>query len=161
MKTIIIIISALLSINSFAQTEITKSNISSGGGTATSGNTKIIYTVGEFVVQENTQGTVHISEGFINPDMLIATEIKDYTQNNFNVILFPNPAADYTNVRFSDACNYQIKLIDIQGKELYEISGSGDLRKIPLQNLSAGEYLLLVKNIKDRKYQVFKLLKSK
>ena len=161
MKTIISILSLLItSLSISAQTAVKKDCISSGGNAVTNGNTKIIYTTGEFAVQENTQGTVHISEGFINPDMLIASEIKDYTQSDFNVTLFPNPAADFVNIKFSTVYDFQIKLITIQGKVLLETEGSCNLKRIPLHNLSNGNYLLLVKNLNDKQYKVFKLIKN-
>lgn len=161
MKTIISILALLIiSLSISAQTAIKKSNISSGGAVVSNGTTKVIYTVGEFAVQENTQGTVHISEGFISPDMLIATEIKDYSQTDFNITLFPNPATEFVNIKFSDTCNYQIKLLNMQGKELLEMSGAENFKKIPLQNLSVGEYILLIKNTNDKQCKVFKLLKE-
>ena len=48
----------------FSQTVIQKSIIDSGGAGATVGTTTIFYTLGEVAVQENTNGSTHISEGF-------------------------------------------------------------------------------------------------
>jgi hypothetical protein len=159
-KIIIIIVSLFIFSFSFGQTEIQKSNISSDGGTASSGSIKIIYTVGELAVQENTQGTINISEGFISSGMLISSGIEEYTKLQ-NVKLYPNPATNFVNVDFFDTCNYQIKLMNIQGKEIFEISGSGDFKKIPLNNLSEGEYIMLVKNLKDKQYKVFSIIKKR
>jgi len=52
MKTILSILSILVFSLGFGQTLIKKSSISTGGGSATSGNIQVIYTIGETAVQE-------------------------------------------------------------------------------------------------------------
>ena len=161
MKTIISILALLIiSLSISAQTAVKKDCISSGGNVVTNGNTKIIYTVGEFAVQENTQGTVHISEGFINPDLLIATGLANYSVGHFDVNIFPNPARDYVNVKFSKSCKYNINLYDVDGKIIHQYSSESNRQRINLGNLSNGEYMLLVKNVNNKSYKSFKLIKQ-
>jgi len=159
-KIIITTVSLFIFSFSFGQTEIIKSNISSGGGTVTSGSTKIIYTVGEIIAKENTQGTVHISEGFINPNMFASTGIKESAKLQ-NVKLYPNPAKDFVNVKFSEICNNQIILCNVYGKQLALYSNkSCKLQKIKINYLANGTYFLIVKNLNLKKYKTFKLIKK-
>jgi len=160
MKNIIIILSFLLSLNLSAQTAVKKSNISSGGGIVTNGTTKIIYTLGETDLQETGNGTIHISEGFINPGLTASLGIENYTSLN-NVKIFPNPASDFINIRFPEPGNSEILLSDINGKQIAYFSDKNvNLQKINIQNLPKGSYLLIIKNSKLMQVKIFKLIKQ-
>jgi len=71
MKKLFILILFLLTGFTYGQMQIKKSSISTGGGSASAGTTTVISAIGEVAVQENTQGTVHISEGFIGADIAV------------------------------------------------------------------------------------------
>jgi len=79
MKKISTIIAILTCFLNFGQT-IIKSSIDSGGETATNGGISILYTIGEVAIQETTIGTLHISEGFINPVLKIKVNPKVFLQ---------------------------------------------------------------------------------
>jgi len=112
MKKLFIITFALLASISFGQTATKKDNISSGDGSNTVGNTSIIYTVEEVVVQENTVENVYISEGFISPDLLQAFSVEEYTELQ-GVNIFPNPATKVINVQFNEESDYPIVLTNM------------------------------------------------
>ena len=64
----------LLSANINAQS-IVKSSIDSGGASVTAGNIQVLYTIGEVMVQERSTGNIQLSEGFINPEVLLDIKI--------------------------------------------------------------------------------------
>ncbi|MGC1205119.1 MAG: hemagglutinin protein [Flavobacteriaceae bacterium] len=71
MKTRLTFLTALLiGFLSSAQT-IEKFSIDSGGASASAGGIQILYTIGEVNVQEYSNATLSVSEGFINPQQLI------------------------------------------------------------------------------------------
>ena len=161
MKTLLSFLTALTGLLAWSQTVITKSCLSTCGGSATAGNTSVIFTAGELAVNETSQGTVHISEGFINPDMLATAEIENYIRGDNMVILYPNPATDFVHIQFHSSCDFQIRLFDLDGRELTEISGTDKQTGVSLKHIPPGEYLLLVKNLTGRKYKTFKILVSR
>ncbi len=65
-KQLIIFVAFFSSMFGFSQTVIEKSSIDSGGDNTTVGTTTLLYTIGKVVVQETSNGTIHISEGFIS-----------------------------------------------------------------------------------------------
>ncbi len=160
MKALITLTAVLFYFTAVAQVEITKSCISTGGGTATTGNTDIVSGLGEVAVNEATQGTVHISEGFINPGTMATAGVENYARGGFMLHVFPNPATDYIRIQFDDACTYQILLFDLQGHEWNRISGAGKESTLTITTLPPGEYMLLVKNLTDKKYRAFKIIIS-
>ena len=161
MKTILTTIAFVLIINILsAQTSIKKSDISSTGNISTAGTVKVISTVGEIAVKENSQGTIHISEGFINPDLAQITNVKNYSKLN-GMYIYPNPAIDYVNLSLPKTSNYQVSIFDINAKKIadYQIVQSNNY-KIELQFLTEGEYLLVIKSEKLKQYKTFKLIKT-
>lgn len=74
MKNLLIIIVLITSISMSSQT-IEKFSIDSGGANSTAGGIEILYTIGEVNVQELTSGTISVSEGFINPEIVLAIKI--------------------------------------------------------------------------------------
>ena len=160
MKKITSMLALLLAFTAFSQTAIKKQSIDSGGAVASSGNTAVIYTIGEPVVQEASISNIHISEGFISPDIQAGLDIQDYT-NLAGVKVFPNPATDYITISFSEEANYNIAVFDQLGKQIKEINtGQTSTQSINMQNYSRGIYLVLVKNTVKQQYVSYKVVKK-
>lgn len=95
MKTqLTLLISCLMIAIGSAQT-IEKFSIDSGGASATVGNINILYTIGEVNVQEYSQPTVSVSEGFINADFRIKVNTKTFLQGP---MLFPSVAGQMNDI---------------------------------------------------------------
>lgn len=82
MKQLIIMTVVCLSLSIQGQT-IVKSSIDSGGASASAGNIRILYTIGEVVVQEVSVGTIILSEGFIGKPLKITIDPKAFLQGPF------------------------------------------------------------------------------
>jgi len=157
MKYIFIFIALFVVNVNFAQTNIKKSSISSGGGSQVNGITQITYTIGEMAMQENEWNTTHLSEGFIGPDILTPLGISDYKLLT-NVSVYPNPVKTNIHIQLPDQKKYQIYLFDIYGKQLAHTTG----QKIKAWNMSSfntGVYLLLIVDQKSQRMKQFKIEK--
>jgi len=160
MKRIVTIISILLSIASFSQTAIKKSSIDSGGATATNGNLAMVYTLGEVAVQENTNATIHISEGFLSADIISTVGLADYTQLA-GVQLYPNPAVDFVTINFAETGNYNITVYDLLGKEIatYQANNT-DTKQLAFKLLPKAVYMLLITNKQNKQFTFYKIIKQ-
>ena len=160
MKNILIIFTLLLTASGYSQTAVKKSSIDSGGATATSGNIGVIYTIGEVAVQENTQGTTHLSEGFIGPDVAQLVGIQDYGTLQ-GVQVFPNPVKDKVQINLPEDNTYEIRLFDLNGKELWT-KQIEDINQTQynLSRLQTGMYLLIVIDRKHKLSRIVKLQKT-
>jgi len=159
MKKILTIIVLLFISVSFGQVAVKKSTISSGGEISTNGNITVISNVGEVAIQENSQGNILISEGFISPEILQTTGVSDYTMVS-NIRIYPNPAVKYVNILMEKSNDYEIILMDMNGKELLTRTDNTQQFQIDLSAYQNATYLLIVKNISTKQYQVFKLIKA-
>ncbi|MCF6183857.1 MAG: T9SS type A sorting domain-containing protein [Bacteroidales bacterium] len=160
MKKIFFITSMLIVQLGFAQLTIKKSSIDSGGQIAQVGTTSMISTIGEVVVQENTQTNIHISEGFISPEMLSSLSIDNYTTLE-GISIYPNPTVDFVNIEAVNAGNLNITLFDLNGRILlYKRFISSDSKQINMKPYTAGTYMLVVKNIVTQQYKAYKIIKK-
>lgn len=144
-----------------AQTEIRKSSLSTGGGSAEVGNIKIVQAIGEVAIREAGVGNTHLSEGFVGPDMAqLIMGVEDYEPlTGFQI--FPSPVKDYLHVQFDATGDYQIHLFDLTGKLIYENSHENtrtlqvDMRRFP-----AGIYLVLLVDKSNEKAVSVKIQKQ-
>ena len=158
MKNLLIIITFLIVELGFAQLTIKKNTLASGGNTATQGNITLISNIGEVAIQEQSNANILISEGFIAPDIYQILGVENIVELT-GIQVYPNPAIDFVKVHFSKQDNYQVQLFDLNGKLILDFSVDSDIEKIiPLKNLQAGGYLLLVR--KDNQSKVYKIIKS-
>lgn len=158
LKIILMGIISLCTQSFFAQVEIRKQSVDSGGAVVQNGTVKMLFTVGEVVVAESTGSTYRISEGFIGADINLALGIKDYGELT-GVSVFPNPVIDKVHIALPDDAEYQLILYTIGGKLLQEINSSKQTEVILTMPSSAQTgYLLLIKNESTQRAKVFKLL---
>ncbi len=159
MKNLLTIIALLTISFGFGQTAIKKSSISTGGGTASVGNTTIIYTLGELAIQENTVGAVHLSEGFIGPD-LMALGVEDYGQLQ-GVNIYPNPVQTDLNISLPEHNNYELYLYDLNGKQLINITIENENQSVlDLSLQKTGMYLLIIVDRNNKKTTTIKVQKQ-
>ena len=156
MKKLFILILLLLTGFTYGQTQIVKSSISTGGGSATSGNTKLVYAIGEVAIQEQTQGNNHVSEGFVGPDIATLLGVTEYNVLQ-GIAIYPNPVQDQLNIRFETSGSYEIYLYDLNGKQLFKKHLIDNYEAgYDLSSYQAAVYFLF---IIDRKNKLSKQLK--
>ncbi len=160
MKTFLTIIALLVAFSSFGQTAIKKNSIDSGGDISTNGTTKMVYTLGEVAVQENSTGNIHVSEGFIGVNSLVSLDIENYSILS-DIKVYPNPTSDYININFTQKSDYDISIYNLAGELIYskQIIESNK-ESINLNKFPAGTYLFVVKQVAEQKATTYKIIKK-
>jgi len=64
--------------------------------------------------------------------------------DNFNLEMFPNPAYSYVNLNFGTSDDFQIDIIDIQGRQNLSLEISGRQASLNISSLSEGVYFIRV-----------------
>ncbi len=143
----------------FAQVEIKKSNLSTDGGSAAAGSVSVVYSVGEVFVAEQDASSIHLSEGFIGPDILNVNGIENYSGMQ-QVKVYPNPVQDDLYIDFQRQNKYEIKLYELNGKEiLSENLDYTDKTLINMTDLARATYILLIIDRNQKRYQTVKINK--
>jgi len=137
-----------------------KHSISTAGGSGSSTDYYMVYALGELGVVENTNGGIHLSEGFIGPDMYeIIMGVEDY-ETLSGVKIFPNPVHENMQISLPYSADYEVVIYDLTGKEVmrhtFEKATSVKLR---LTQLHEGTYIAGVIDRQNRKYAALKFVK--
>jgi len=149
----------MLFVTGYGQTSLRKSSLSAGGGSATVGNTYMVYALGEIGTNEADQGNMHLSEGFVGPDFAALLGIEDYSRLE-GVKIFPNPVRDILKIKTDDYGTYEIHLFDITGKEVtsQNITDS-NYGQVQVGHLKTGYYLFSIIDREHKKSLTIKLQK--
>lgn len=160
MKTILILIVLVIAGSCFAQTEIKKSSISTGGGSATAGNTTIIYSIGEVAVQETEQGSIQLSEGFIGLDMAVKNTLGLNKYGKlYNIKVYPNPVKNILNIDLPYNHNVELYLYNITGEMVLKKRTNRNPAQINISGLKPGIYLLSIIDQINHKFKNIKIQK--
>lgn len=144
-----------------AQTTVTTSgdNAEGVGGSAT-------YTIGQIVYQYNDAiNGDNLSEG-VQQAYEISEILGVPTHIGLDVSVFPNPAADYINLKFIDKSFYSqwpngltIEIMDIRGRLINRLKTRKAITRIDIKNLDEAAYFMnilskrsIIKTFKFIKY---------
>ena len=75
-------------------------------------------------------------------------------QEEKELVVYPNPAKDFVNIEVSGSLNipYQVRLVDIQGREVYKKTIEDKQYQIPVNHLHKGLYMLIFEDNNKTKH---------
>jgi hypothetical protein len=78
-----------------------------------------------------------------------AAGVEDFAVSSFKV--YPNPAREIVNIAINGEFNppYKLKLVDLQGRVIYQATGKKKHLQIPVNQFSEGLYILTFENSKN------------
>jgi len=158
MKYLNLIIVLLFSFMASAQTVLYKTSFAPGGGSAETATRKIVYTTGEIFVAEADAPGRHLSEGFVNPDLVALLDAENYAPLP-GVEIYPNPVKDILHIRLETGGNYEIYIFDLTGKELYRHHLNGNRWDVDMRNYRNGFYLLSIVDRENKRMTSIKIQK--
>ncbi|HAD11950.1 MAG TPA: hypothetical protein DCF33_05875 [Saprospirales bacterium] len=113
---------------------------------------QITATLGEPFITVTTENPHMITEGFqqgsplvIPPGIVLDRENQP---NDWNAMLFPNPATDWVQVSFQSKKQqtYRLRLINALGVVVLETETANELYQLDLRDFSTGQYWLSVQS---------------
>lgn len=159
-KKLLLLFTALFLLGStiFCQT-IQNSVISSAGGSASAGNVKMDYTLGETVIETFTAGGNTLTQGFHQTNLtLVAIENVELFAE---ISIYPNPTSEFVNIDIpADYKLMDISMYDVTGKLLKNKTNASGLVTFNVNDLATGTYYLQVINPKNQQLKTFKLIKN-
>ena len=138
--------------------QVTSPSVVSSSGDSYS-NTNIImdYTLGEIVVETQTNSTTILTQGFHQGVLKVSTQVENIA---IKTKVYPNPASDYLIIELEQSVNADILVYDINGKLVIKDKLINEQHKqLDFSFLIQGNYLLHI-NIAD-KQSVYQINKSK
>ncbi len=140
----------------FGQT-IQNSVISSTGGSASAGNVKMDFTLGEAVIETFTAGGNTLTQGFHQTNLtLVAIENVELFAE---ITIYPNPTSELVNIDIPQNYNLlDINMFDVTGKLLKNQANAYGKVAFDVSSLATGTYYLQVINPKNEQTKTFKLI---
>ncbi|WP_400075255.1 T9SS type A sorting domain-containing protein [Winogradskyella sp. R77965] len=140
MRTLLVVLIIMSCSNWSNGQSIEKFSIDSGGSSTSEGGIQILYTIGEVNVQEYSNATISISEGFINCDLSTTLGINDAEVLAHRISIYPNPTDGIINIE----TNYQVEKIEVFSILGRKIRTFKNITTLDLSHEAAGIYLLKI-----------------
>jgi len=131
---------------------------SSGGHYDLQGEQDLHFTIGEIMTEE-FKNENSLSQGF-HQDFDFATAVFQNKIDSPEILLFPNPVADYLNIEFDADLKLILTIRDLYGRVLFKKQVEQGRDKIDISDYPAANYLVSIYD-DNGSIQVFKLQKIK
>ena len=155
MKKVLLILLCLPTIG-FGQIT-SPSVISSSGNSYNNGGVNMDYTLGEIVVETQTNTTTILTQGFHQGVLKVNTSVENI---DIKTKVYPNPTTNFIIIELEKNVNADILVYDINGKLVIKDKLNDENQKqFDFSFLKQGNYLLHI-NIAD-KQSVYQINKSK
>ena len=131
--------------------------ISSSGNSYNNGGVNMDYTLGEIVVETQTNSTTILTQGFHQGVLKVNTSVENI---DIKTKVYPNPTTNFIIIELEKNVNADILVYDINGKLVIKDKLNDENQKqFDFSFLKQGNYLLHI-NIAD-KQSVYQINKSK
>ena len=131
--------------------------ISSSGNSYNNGGVNMDYTLGEIVVETQTNTTTILTQGFHQGVLKVNTSVENI---DIKTKVYPNPTTNFIIIELEKNVNADILVYDINGKLVIKDKLNDENQKqFDFSFLKQGNYLLHI-NIAD-KQSVYQINKSK
>ena len=153
MKKTQLIVLGLSTLNSIKAQTISAGTIASFAGSVNNSTITIDYSVGENAISTVSNATNCVTQGFLQPQLIISTGIVEVNENN-EVSVFPNPTTVFVLIKSIEQVTWII--YDAMGKVVLV----GDYNKIETSQFASGVYYLEISNKKSENKKTIKLIKN-
>jgi len=161
MKSLVILLFFIInSVLSIAQT-VTPEEIVSAGASFSTTYAQMSWTMGGGQSATYSDGNIIITEGFIQPILLIETLTKKIDDNNYSVKVYPNPVRSNLNIKFNIDKKEKllIYLYDLNGKQiLTKTLKNNNTEKIGFEKYNNGIYFLKTISSDGKYSENFKII---
>ncbi len=161
MKKLVVLLFFIMNcVFSFAQT-VTPDEVVSSGESYTTTYAQITWTMGGMQAATYNNGNTIITEGFIQPILLVKTLTKEIEDNDYFVNVYPNPVKHKLNIKFNIDKKEEllIYLYDLNGKQiLTKTLKNNNTEKIDFEKYNNGIYFLKTISSDGKYYENFKIV---
>lgn len=140
--------------------------IASGGGSFSSANLKVDYSIAEICVKHLNAASLELTQGFIQPLGIYIGINEEQTVNNINV--YPNPFSDllHVSIGVTEGSDWECYITDMLGRRVTdsytEIPGSqSGSFSIDCSSFQHGAYLIHFNRHYPKQAFTYKLIKTK
>ena len=161
-----LVVAMLWGTMSYAQS-IAPQSVNSSGAKMSQANGSLSFTVGELVVETQTDGNGNTLGGGFTNGSTSSTTITSVQQPNAEKLMlnvYPNPTADMLtlDIQHIDVDAYTITIFDVSGKQVYTANHAGVSGRINinLSSFDSGTYLLNLTSNKQKTLGTYQVIRK-
>lgn len=137
-----------------------QSSLNASGGEASGAGGSISYSIGQLFYEASISANGSLEAG-VQHAYEIETLAVDDLQLDKNIQIYPNPTADFLNIRRgSIKGNLEYELYNMQGKIITRGKFSNGSEQVNMKAFPVGMYIIKIISREDGKSKVFKVLKK-
>ncbi|MBN2662016.1 MAG: T9SS type A sorting domain-containing protein [Bacteroidales bacterium] len=129
--------------------------VGSAGGSFVNATYSMDWSVGEIATATYSAGSFTLSEG-LHQNFITVEAIDQVAE--FGISVFPNPTSDFININSSEIENFDVQIVDANGRSIINQNVAGNQTQIDFSNFANGIYILSIN--KNNQTQTFKLVKK-
>jgi hypothetical protein len=131
--------------------------VATQGDSYTNSNGSVDFTIGEVVINTESNGATDITQGFHQTNWNFVG-LDDYAPL-YEVSVFPNPVETSLNIKAPSFENVTYTIYDATGRIVAQNKLVGDLTIVEVSALAPGAYSLILLGKNQNKLKTFKLVK--
>jgi hypothetical protein len=135
--------------------------IGSSGGTDSTANSQVTWSVGEAIIETGTVGSTDFTQGYVQPIFLIVS-LKEVNSSNVSLSLFPNPANQEFNLVIEGPLEsiFYLRITNTSGQLVREESFYEAKHTVNINELLPATYFVEIINEEGSYYSKLKLVKT-
>lgn len=136
--------------------------IGSSGGTDSTSNSQVTWSVGETIIETATIGSIDFTQGYVQPIFLIVS-LEEVNSSNISLKLFPNPANQEFNlvIEGTSESMFYLRITNISGQLVREKSFTEAKYTVNIDELLPATYFVEIVNEDGSYYNKLKLVKTR
>jgi len=160
MKKVVFVLLLMAGISLSAQTVMEKSALMAGGSGESSqvDGIRLMAAIGECRTGEIDATDMHLSEGFVGPDMALWLKVESYGVLS-GVRLYPVPVADVLHMVFPREETYELFLYNREGKLILRSQVTGMRFDMDMRTYTTGTYMVMVIDHARKRRQIMQIVK--
>jgi len=129
--------------------DITRSVIASDGGSSSTTEVKLDWSLGEAVTETVFTDRHILTQGFHQSSIHVERTSARSAEGMFDVSVFPNPASSRLNIKpeFNNDIKYEVTVIDPAGRTLstHRFYAQDEISQIDVTRLPEGSYFIVIR----------------
>ena len=132
--------------------------ISTSGNYDYNANNSISWTIGELVIETESNSNNTLTQGFHQTNYII-TDMED-SELDYQVSVYPNPTTNHVFVKMNNTEDFHIYLYDLNGKMLSHSKNEKQTAQIDMSIFAAASYILRLYNAENQFIRSYKIIKQ-
>jgi hypothetical protein len=135
--------------------------VNSSGGEASTETISITWSMGELITQTFYAGEKILTQGLLQPEILVSNLVENFDAKQLPIKVFPNPTMEHLNISLDDFSSRMLSyaLYDIRGELVRSGNIQNSIETFSVVNLTPSVYFLRILEA-NKIIKVFKIVKQ-